>query len=97
MSVIERKKTDPEMIDDENQEWTDEAFVKAKTLDESSLPESFKRAARRGRPKAERPKVSVTIRFSQEVIEYFKSSGKGWQTRMDQALKEWIKEKTRAS
>ncbi|HHJ38233.1 MAG TPA: hypothetical protein ENJ86_07565, partial [Methylothermaceae bacterium] len=35
-------------------------------------------------------KRMVTIRFSQEVIEYFRATGPGWQTRMDEALKEWI-------
>jgi len=34
----------------------------------------------------------VHIRFSPEVIAHFKVTGKGWQTRMDEALKEWIAE-----
>jgi len=45
---------------------------------------------RRGRPRKANPKVQVSIRFSQEVVAYFKATGKGWQTRMDEALKEWI-------
>jgi len=36
-------------------------------------------------------KISVTVRYSPEVVEYFKQIGEGWQTRMDDALKEWIK------
>jgi len=35
-------------------------------------------------------KVSITIRYSSEVVEYFKATGEGWQVRMDKALKEWI-------
>lgn len=35
-------------------------------------------------------KVSVTLRYSPEVVHYFKSMGDGWQKRMDDALKEWI-------
>jgi uncharacterized protein (DUF4415 family) len=31
-----------------------------------------------------------SIRFSPEVLDYFRSTGKGWQTRVDAALKEWI-------
>lgn len=45
-----------------------------------------------GRPKAESPKVPVTIRLSAEVATYFKSTGKGWQTRMDEALKQYVQE-----
>jgi uncharacterized protein (DUF4415 family) len=36
-------------------------------------------------------KISVTLRYSPEVVEYFKATGEGWQIRMDEALKEWIK------
>ncbi len=45
---------------------------------------------RRGRPPISRPKVSTTIRLSQEVLDYFKADGRGWQTRIDEALREWI-------
>ncbi len=47
---------------------------------------------RRGRPRKANPKVQVSIRYSPEVIAHFKATGKGWQTRMDEALKEWIAE-----
>jgi uncharacterized protein (DUF4415 family) len=36
-------------------------------------------------------KVSITLRYSPEVINYFKETGHGWQSRMNAALKEWIK------
>ncbi|HBH72177.1 MAG TPA: hypothetical protein DDY43_01755 [Synechococcales bacterium UBA10510] len=32
----------------------------------------------------------VSIRYSPEVLHYFKSFGVGWQARMDAALKEYI-------
>jgi uncharacterized protein (DUF4415 family) len=35
-------------------------------------------------------KVAVTVRFSPEVIDYFKSTGDGWQTRMNDALREYV-------
>ena len=35
-------------------------------------------------------KKLVSVRYSPEVIEYFKSGGAGWQTRMDDALKQWV-------
>lgn len=43
------------------------------------------------RGKQKKPtKITVTLRYSKEVVEYFKSTGDGWQTRMDEALKDWI-------
>ena len=36
-------------------------------------------------------KVPMTLRYSPEVIQYFKETGAGWQIRMNEALKEWIK------
>ena len=45
------------------------------------------RLVRRGRPKAENPKVAVSLRLDPEVVDWFKQSGAGWQTRMNQALR----------
>jgi uncharacterized protein (DUF4415 family) len=44
----------------------------------------------RGRPKSENPKILLSVRYSPEVIEYFKSTGKGWQTRMDEVLRNYV-------
>ena len=46
--------------------------------------------ARVGRPKAATTKERITIRLSREVVERFRASGSGWQTRMDAALREYI-------
>lgn len=46
----------------------------------------------RGRPKSGNNKVLLSVRYSPEVVEYFRSTGEGWQTRMDEALKEWVKD-----
>jgi len=49
---------------------------------------------RRGRPKSERPKELTTLRLSPDVLDHFRSGGAGWQTRLNAALEEWIKQKT---
>jgi len=36
-------------------------------------------------------KILVSARYSPEVIDYFKLEGEGWQIRMNEALKDWIK------
>jgi uncharacterized protein (DUF4415 family) len=54
--------------------------------------EQFAQMKRRGgRPKLECPKVAVTIRYDAEIIERFRSGGDGWQTRMNNALRDWLK------
>jgi uncharacterized protein (DUF4415 family) len=56
---------------------SDEAFAKMK--------------ARGGRPKLANPKISVTIRYDAEIVERFRASGEGWQTRMNDALRDWLR------
>lgn len=46
---------------------------------------------RRGRPAGSGTKVSTTIRFDAEVLAAFKATGDGWQTRMNDVLKEWLR------
>lgn len=36
-------------------------------------------------------KVSTTIRLSPDVLQAFRDSGEGWQTRVDTALRDWLK------
>jgi uncharacterized protein (DUF4415 family) len=49
-------------------------------------------AEKRRRGAARKPKKTLlSIRYSPEVIDYFRATGEGWQARMDAALKEWIK------
>jgi uncharacterized protein (DUF4415 family) len=42
----------------------------------------------RGRPVLTNPKVSTTIRLSQDVLAALKATGKGWQTRVEQTLRQ---------
>ncbi len=44
----------------------------------------------RGRPKLANPKQLVSVRYSAEVLAYFKSTGDGWQSRMDGVLREYV-------
>jgi uncharacterized protein (DUF4415 family) len=46
---------------------------------------------RRGRPKAAVTKDRITIRLSPPVLRAFRATGRGWQTRMDLALQQWLK------
>ncbi len=53
--------------------------------------------ARRGRPKLETPKQPVSIRLDAEVVDYFRASGKGWQSRMNEVLARFVNEDKQAS
>jgi len=44
----------------------------------------------RGRPKSENRKQLVSVRYSPEVLAYFKGTGAGWQSRMDGVLREYV-------
>lgn len=48
----------------------------------------------RGRPKSENKKLLVSVRYSPEVIAYFRSTGDGWQGRMDGVLSEYVNRHT---
>ena len=50
----------------------------------------LERLGRRG-PQKLPTKVPVTIRLSPDVVNKFKASGDGWQTRIDSALRDWLK------
>jgi uncharacterized protein (DUF4415 family) len=41
---------------------------------------------RRGRPRLERPKQAVKLRLDQDVLDHFRSTGPGWQTRINATL-----------
>jgi uncharacterized protein (DUF4415 family) len=46
--------------------------------------------ALRGRPKSLSAKKLVSMRYSQEVLKYFRSTGAGWQARIDEILREYV-------
>jgi uncharacterized protein (DUF4415 family) len=53
--------------------------------------------ALRGRPKSENKKLLVSVRYSPEVVAYFKSTGEGWQSRMDGVLRKYVTRQSRSS
>ena len=81
-------KGDPNVeFDEDNPEWTEEDFKRARPAHEMLPPEILAAFPRtRGAQKAEK-KVPVSIRLSPQVLDYFKSQGPGWQSRIDEVLK----------
>ncbi len=50
----------------------------------------------RGRPKSASVKQLVSVRYSPEVLVYFRSTGEGWQTRMDSVLRAYVARHSRS-
>jgi len=91
-------KPNPYLIDDENPEWTAEDFDNARPAHDV-LHEIFSQetadamlARKKGRPLGSGVKKSQNIRLDHDILAAFKATGKGWQTRMNDALREWLKE-----
>ena len=88
---------DPEPMDDDAPEATDEWFVKARPAKDvladlvgaDAAGEMLK--PRRGRPTSIRPKEHVNIRLDADILEAFKDGGAGWQTRINSALRDWLR------
>ena len=74
----------------------DTAITAAAMADPDALPftnaewAQVKPLVRRGRPLGSGTKTQVTLRLDLEVVEKFRASGDGWQTRINDALKSWV-------
>ena len=64
----------------------------AQPLTSKQLSAMIPMRALRGRPKSEMTKKLVSIRYSPEVLDYFKSTGEGWQSLIDRVLSEYVAE-----
>ena len=80
----------------------DEAITAAAKADPDAQPLTPKQLramvsmrSLRGRPKSENPKELVSVRYSREVLAYFKSTGEGWQSRMDRVLRDYVTRQSR--
>jgi len=66
------------MADPDAMPFTDAEWAQAKPL------------VRRGRPLGSGTKTQITLRLDLEIVEKFRASGDGWQTRINDALKSWV-------
>jgi uncharacterized protein (DUF4415 family) len=80
------------LIDDDGEvrELTAEDFTHFKPAVEVLPASLLKKLGVRGRQKTP-TKERITIRLSADVVTAFRATGDGWQTRMDAALKEWLR------
>src|SRR5438874_10625488 len=84
----------PERPDEDNPRWTAEDIARARPasevlrahIGEKATQELLRRG--KGRPPKDARKVNQTIRIDPDVLEAYRQAGKGWQTRINQALRE---------
>lgn len=81
---------------DNNPAWGETEFARARPAEEV-LPELFRKDAAakmvkpRGRPKSANPKTPLKLRIDPDVVDAYKAQGDGWQTRMNDALRDYAK------
>ena len=77
--------------DPDNPEWTDEMFARARA-EEHLLPADVRGLIKRplGRPPQSVVKQAVKLRLDPDIIQRFKSEGRGWQSRMNEALRKSV-------
>jgi uncharacterized protein (DUF4415 family) len=73
-------------IDDENPEWTKQDFARARPGREV-IPEIIALIQRRRGPQKRPTKRQITLRLDPDVIDHFRARGKGWQVRINAALR----------
>ncbi|WP_075290168.1 BrnA antitoxin family protein [Pararhizobium arenae] len=75
-------------------ELTDDELANMRPAKDILPPDFFKAMEEhrrsRGRPSLDQPKKQITLRLDEEVISKFREGGKGWQGRMNEALRKAV-------
>ena len=92
-----RRKPNPELVDDDAPEANADWFRRARPA-KDVLPGLVGRKAaiallkpKRDRPPLANPKEHLNIRLDADVVGAFRRTGSGWQTRLNEALRDWLK------
>lgn len=88
MNECKEKSEKPWVDQDDAPEWTDDQFDRAAIWDGNQLLRPADGTLTRpGRPKLKDPKQQVTLRLDKIVLEKFRATGAGWQTRINEELR----------
>jgi len=78
-------------------EATDEEWRRARPAGEVFAEMGLPLPKKRGRPPKKAPKQQVTIRLDADLLAELRALGKGWQTQVNAALREWIERRKKTS
>jgi uncharacterized protein (DUF4415 family) len=80
---------EPWVDPDDSPVWTEDQFRRAAIyVGDKLIRPADGTWSKPGRPPKENPKKQVTLRLDPEVLERFRAMGKGWQSRINKALRE---------
>jgi uncharacterized protein (DUF4415 family) len=84
---------------DDAPEWTEQQFARAEIAVAGTVVQRAQGTLtrRRGRPKKPDAKLHIHIRLSPQVLGYFRATGPGWQTRIDDVLRQWVSRRHKLS
>jgi uncharacterized protein (DUF4415 family) len=84
---------------DDAPEWSEAQFARAELAVAGKVlqPAQGTLTRRRGRPKKPDAKLHIHIRLSPQVLGYFRATGSGWQTRIDNVLRQWVSRRRKPS
>lgn len=87
-----KPKPNAELADADNPEWTDADFKNSVRFSDLAPAVQNKLTSERGRAVAVPEQIDgrILVPLSPEIVEKFRSTGDGWQTRIDAALAEWL-------
>ena len=90
---VKGKNTSQDWVDpDDAPEWTDDVFDRAAIYKGGKLVRPADGTlTRRGRPKLANPKRQITLRLDGEVIDRLRETGPGWQSRINEILRNAVK------
>jgi uncharacterized protein (DUF4415 family) len=77
--------------DNDNPEWTEEDFERAKPFREV-FPRQHAAWKKRGRPPAVTPKVHIGFRLAADVVDGLRATGRGYNARVEKVLREALAE-----
>ena len=99
MSIISKRPTIliPSVAEDKAITAAAKSDPDAQPLTPQQLKAMVPIRALRGRPKSDNKKLLVSVRYSPEVVAYFKATGEGWQSRMDGVLLKYVARHSRSA
>jgi uncharacterized protein (DUF4415 family) len=79
--------------------WSEAQFARAELAVAGKVlqPAQGTLTRRRGRPKKPDAKLHIHIRLSPQVLGYLRATGPGWQTRIDNVLRQWVSRRRKPS
>jgi len=85
------KKPDPYKTDNATAPLNEEELARARSAKEVLEELGLDMPRPRGRPPLERPKERITIRLDADIVEHFRTQGRGWQSQINETLRVSIK------